>query len=113
MHYPLGILQAYKRKMAGKPPLVAAHDRAGRRRRWFWPCPLFFRLTVLMCLGRSGYIKLKWRWLRGEIRDRRLRCASFARMAVPIRRPLDYRGVADKLVDAQPLEEGGQKTWHE
>lgn len=95
------LLRVLQRRLRGKPPLVSRADRKDRRK-------LLNRIKratvkIIWKLSRN-YLKLKWRWCRGEIRERRIIIAHFSRMANPLRRPIDYTGMAKKAFTVEKLD---------
>jgi hypothetical protein len=104
----LRILQkAYAREAKGKPPLVARYDRHIRRTGTskFWRAVRRFLLSLA---GEHYRVAMKWRWCRGEIRDRRYRASWTRRMAQamtpPLRRFRDYSAIGRKAFQVEPLE---------
>lgn len=100
----------FRRHAAGKPPCMANRRGRHRERWWRW---LFVAIYGLMWwlaypLMLSPYVTaMKWRWLRGEIRERRIAAmaarALMARMAAPLARQTYASALADNLVNVRPM----------
>lgn len=97
------MLQMLRRQLSGKPPLVSPSGRH-KRRRLLPRCGRAILRLVLRTIGHSFYIKMKWRWCRGEIRERRLSHMRLAVLAHPLRRRYDYIGLGKKLFQTEPLD---------
>lgn len=93
------VIQAIQRSLNKKPPLVAHQNKDERKTVGF----KFKKLILKTFLSTPTYLKLKWRWSRGEIRDRRLFVASFAKMAAPLKRFRDYNKIGHECFKVEDL----------
>lgn len=59
-------------------------------------------------LKKATFIKLKWRWCRGEIRELRLQRFKFASMAAPLKRFIDYNKIGEKAFKVEEMKFDGK-----